>query len=176
MSQRLPHPILEHAIDGAHALSELGVSPAPLLGDFRIADYVGDYRVRAPRESHDLIAACARVFFEEDAPFLAQIDGRGLGRDYGVALFATFAVVEFDAFTPEAHFLVLAPKLPGKPADAPYAGLWAAQRMEAVQASSQQDPDTLLAETDALLAYLHSATPAQVAPQRRSLLQRLLGR
>ncbi|OBS10119.1 hypothetical protein [Acidihalobacter prosperus] len=174
MIERLPYPTLEYAIGSRAALATLCEDAGTPLADFRVADYVSDYRVRHPRDEQDLIGACARVFFEENAPLLAQIDGREHERPYALVLFATFLVLEFNAFTPEAHFLVLAPTQPARDADAPYAGLWAAQRMDTLQATG--DPATLFGATDALIAALRRPPPAQAAPPPRRRWWRLFGR
>ncbi|AOU98791.1 hypothetical protein BI364_13185 [Acidihalobacter yilgarnensis] len=174
MIERLPHPTLEYAIGSRAVVATLCSRPCPRLADFRVADYVGDYRLCNPRGGQDLIAACARVFFEENAPFLAQIDGREHGREYSLALFATFLAVEFNAFTPEAHFLVLAPTQPAQTENAPYAGLWAAQHMEALQAEG--DSATLFDEADALIEALRQAPPTPPTPPPRRRWWRPFGR
>ena len=171
MIEHLPHATLEYAIESRLRLDALCSRPCPHLYDFRIADYVGDFRLRYPMGVPDLASACARVFFEDDAPLLRELDGR----NYGIVLFATFAVVEFNAFTHQAHFLVLAPILPaGSSIEAPYAGLWAAQRMDRLQ--DQDDPTLLFEETDNLIEALRRPPPQQPYLSQRTWWQRLMGR
>lgn len=167
MIPRLPTAPLERAITERLPLSALCASPCELLDGMRVADYVGSYRMRHSRYGeHDLIGASAQVFFEEDGLFIGRHDGSAHGREYAIALFATFLVVEFNAFTPEAHFLVLAPAL--KEADgARYHGLWAAQRLESLQLALGEPgaEQALFAELDLLLENLNRNDGAPRAEQ-----------
>jgi hypothetical protein len=177
MIPRLPKVMLEQAISGRRTLDTLCAQPLTLLDGMRVADYVGSYRMRQSRYGeHDLIGASAQVFFEEDGVFLTRYDGSTYAREYAAVLFATFLVVEFNAFTPEAHFLVLAPAL--EAADgARYHGLWAAQRIERLQLALREPgaEETLFAELDRLLETLNNPPP-ETARQRPNLLSRLLNR
>ena len=177
MIPRLPSATLEPAIARDRTLEALSGSPFVLLDGMRVADYVGSYRVRQSRYGeHDLINASAQVFFEEDGVFLARYDGVPHRREYAAALFATFLVVEFNAFTPEAHFLVLAPALEASDG-ARYHGLWAAQRMERLQLALREPgaEETLFAELDRLLETLNNP-PSAPAPRRTGWLSRLFTR
>ncbi|MEJ2655108.1 MAG: hypothetical protein P8Z69_07365 [Acidihalobacter sp.] len=166
MIPRLPSSTLEPAIAGRSTLDALCRAPFVLLDGIRIADYVGDYRMRQSRHGeHDLICASAQVFFEEDGVFVARHDGADYSREYAVVLFASFLVVEFNAFTPEAHFLVLVPALEASD-EARYQGLWAAQRIERLQLALREPgaEAALFAELDRLretLNYLPPEPPQQ---------------
>lgn len=130
MINRFAYLTLEHAIGEQLSIDALCDQTCKRLADFCIADYVSDYRLGNPNAPQAATAACAKAFFAENGPFLTQIDGQTYGREYNISLFGTFVVVEFNAFTPDAHFMVLAPRLSGHAQDAPYAGLWAAQKIE----------------------------------------------
>ncbi|APZ41850.1 hypothetical protein [Acidihalobacter ferrooxydans] len=181
MIPRLPTRPLEHAINDRVPLETLcGGAGCALLDGLRVADYVGDYRMRQSRYGeHDLIGASAQVFFEDDGAFIARHEGAALSRDYAVVIFATFLVIEFNAFTPDAHFLVLAPALAADDG-ARYQGLWAAQRIERLQlALSEPGAEAeLFASVDRLLDTLNRApdTAATQKPRRGNWLTRLLGR
>lgn len=179
MIPRLPTAALETAITSRIPLNRLCAEPCTLLDDLRVADYIGSYRIRQTRHGeHDLIAASAQVFFEEDGAFCARHDGAAHQRPYAVVIFATFLVVEFNPFTPEAHFLVLAPVLEADDS-ARYQGLWAAQRIERLQlALREADGEAkLFDELDRALAALRrmASTPAPEQPGRRHWLARLFG-
>jgi hypothetical protein len=177
MIPRLPSATLEPAIAERRTLDALCGSPFALLDGMRVADYVGSHRVRQSNfGEHDLINASAQVFFEEDGVFMARYDGVPHGREYAAVLFATFLVVEFNAFTPEAHFLVLAPALEASDG-ARYQGLWAAQRMERLQLALREPgaEETLFAELDRLLETLNNP-PSAPAPRRSGWLSRLFKR
>lgn len=177
MIPRLPTATLEQAISGQRPLDALCARAFVLLDGMRVADYVGSYRMRQSRYGeHDLIGASAQVFFEEDGVFVARYDGSAHGREYAAVLFATFLAVEFNAFTPDAHFLVLAPAL--EVADgARYHGLWAAQRIERLQLALCEPgaEEALFAELDRLLATLNNP-PHETVPLRQNWLSRLFKR
>ena len=177
MIPRLPKAALEQAISGHRTLDALCGKAFVLLDGMRVADYVGSYRIRQSRYGeHDLISASAQVFFEEDGVFVARYDGGAYGREYAALLFATFLALEFNAFTPEAHFLVLAPALEAAD-DARYHGLWAAQRIERLQLALREPgaEETLFAELDSLLETLNNPPPVTV-PRRQGLFSRLFNR
>lgn len=182
MIPRLPAAALEQAINRRLELGALSSAPVTLLEGLRVADYVGSHRLRQSRYGeHDLIGASAQAFFEDDGAFLARYEGEAQGREYSAVLFSTFAVVEFNAFTPNAHFLVLAPAI-DRAEDAPYRGLWAAQRIERLQLALREPgaEQRLFDELDRLLAALTRA-PADdgrgpPATRPRGLLARLLRR
>lgn len=164
MTPRLPTDRLEVAITGCHTLESVCGEPFALLEEFRIADYVGSYRMRSGRyDEHDLMAATAQVFFEEDGVLLARLDGAEYGKEYSVLLFGTFLVVEFNAFTADAHFLVLAPAL-DYAEGARYHGLWAAQRIEHLQGELRcaNAGQVLFAELDCLLWNLRTRPRPQI--------------
>ena len=179
MIPRLPVAPLQRAIDERLCLEQLCPSRFELLAGMRVADYVGDYRLRpSAYGEHDPMQASAQAFFEDDGVYLERLDGKDHDRPYAVVLFGTFLVIEFNAFTPQAHFLVLAPCREADPA-APYRGLWDAQRIERLR-SALQAPDAvprLFEELDRLLAALRPPpSPRRHAPRPRRWLARLLGR
>lgn len=177
MIPRLPSATLESAIAGHRRLDALCGSPFVLLDGMRVADYVGSHRMRRNRHGkHDPIDACAQAFFEEDGVFVARHDGAAYGREYAAVLFATFLVVEFNAFTPEAHFLVLVPALEAQDG-ARYHGLWAAQRIERLQLALREPgaEETLFGELDRVLETLNNPPP-EPPQQDRNWLSRLFGR
>lgn len=180
MIPRLPNSSIEQAINRRLPLNTLCATPTTLLSGLRVADYVGDHRIRQSRYGeHDLISASAQVFFEEDGVFLAHYDGSAHGREYSAALFATFLVIEFNAFSADAHFLVLVPALEDQDG-ARYLGLWAAQRMERLQLALNEPgaEEQMFEDIDRLLAALTNASTAAkptTGPKRRGWLARLLG-
>lgn len=169
MIKRFTYLTLEHVISEQITIDALCDQKCKRLAHFRVADYVSDYRLGNPLASKDPSTACARFFFADNGPFLTQVDGRTHGREYSISFFGTFVVVEFNIFTPEAHFLVLAPSLPGQDPDAPYAGLWAAQKVERLLNECDVN---LFEELDSLVDRLNQPLPAG-SSSKKSIWKRL---
>lgn len=181
MFPRLSTKNLQRAIDERLPLDRLCGQNFTLLKEMRVADYVGGYRLARPltMDAHDSMRASAQDFFQEDGVFLSRYDGAQTGRPYAVVVFATFLVIEFNAFTPDAHFLVLAPHMETH-GNAPYRGLWDAQRIEQIQSAlrSQDQIERLFTEIDRLIEALTQkpARPETQGTGRGRWWPRLFGR
>jgi hypothetical protein len=163
---RLDHQALERAIGEQTALTTLlGRAPAR-MGDWRVADFVGSVQLDRERFGpHDLIGASAELFFEDAGAHSRTLAGAEFGRDFDIALFATFVVLAIRPLTETTQFLVLAPRTQSQ---GPYSGLVAAQNTDALCAELAGDARLragCFADLSDLLAALAGAPRPPVPPK-----------
>lgn len=170
MTRTLSHARLEKAIYTSQSIAELIDSDTPLLKDYRVADYVGNSQIGLTTGA----PTSARAFFEDAGAYVTHYPGSDCGKDFDIAVFATFLVVEIHPDSPHTEFLVLAPRQAEALIGGAYVGLMASQNTDGFreQADEPSRREALMDDVEALL----NALAAQARTPPKGLIQRLLGR
>lgn len=160
MRQRLQHSLLERAITGKKTLAELLDCSCQVLGDYCLADYVGNPALKKDKTVDN---RHARGFFADQG---AWQETKILNSEQRVslAIFATFLVVEIDAGKEIAEFLVLVPKREPEQEGGMYVGLMKSHNTDALREQLAADmavAGQLGSEVDALLAWLRQPNKNQ---------------
>lgn len=174
MKQRLQHIRLEQAITGKQTISELLDAPCTALNNYCLADYVGNPALKQDKTEDN---SHARGFFADQGAW-RETQVLNQNDKITLAIFATFLVVEIDAGTEVAEFLVLVPKRGPEQEGAMYAGLMKSQNTDALcerLAADAAARTEMTAEVDALLNWLR-VPPAHQAAVSEKWFGRLFGK
>ena len=173
---RLDHASLERAIYEGRSIGDLTGDHGSPISPYRVVDYVGSFRIDPGREPQDLIHATAQQFFEAQGAHMETLIDSQRQRDFHIALFTTFIVVEIRPLTSRAEFLVLAPPRPSGDAPTPYLGLVRSQNTDALREvlARAETRREVFEAIERLLRALEGRPRGSRA--RPGLLRRLLGR
>lgn len=174
MSQRLQHTWLEQAIYQKQLLGELTGHDCKLLDAWCIADYVGNPTMKQEPGDHRR----AHRFFEDQGAYRKTVTysaEQPSKRNYDVAIFATFIVVEINPDTDHTEFLVLMPRRNPEQEGGMYTGLMKSHNTDKLLDTLQQpeQEQQLAEEIGAVLNKLQSTPPTTQPSPANNWFKRL---
>lgn len=172
--QKLRHNLLEQAIYGKKSISALVPHGQSALGMYLIADYVGSHTAKTDGYAkHDLRKTVASVFFEDDGGYKKTYVFEQ--KDFNLAVFATFVVIEIRPNTESVEFLVLIPPRDESLQEARYAGLMKSQNNDQLLNLLDDSVDALAKVETHIEDLLTALRSDAVMPQSNHTAQKKLG-